>query len=450
MKPGHLSISMQGKTVSGSLQAMPATMTTNTLTPTTLKTITQIFESDACLDNLHRYEETGGFEPPTVLPNPMQGVTSTGNTDGDVLSLTPASVESSTPGIAVVTRTSYSNSKRWQGGVATVVTPSQNRNPLALPNEIEEEDEGDYQDDDMDEDYEPDVKRPATNSARRSTRTKAGAAGKAAPFSSPVVSSSSADKRRGKAANRSGRKPAGDRAIDDASLSPAERKRLNVRRERNKQAAARCRNRRLVLTNKLSDEVEVWEGKKMSLTQEIQELTAAKKELEFVLEAHSHTCKFSAAQGLHRPVMVAIKSEPVPVTSAASPVLVEPVNAPFLTERHPAAAAAAAAAAFDMAAVSTAARLPRPSSLPFASEQPKAVSPKVEVGVDIETPSVILPNMSFDSMVCTGLTPTTVVFNSIVTPVGNPPMLNTPTCSRQHYAQSNRAGDAGGPEYLQL
>jgi len=435
MKPGHLSISMQGKTVSGSLQAMPATMTTNTLTPTTLKTITQIFESDACLDNLHRYEETGGFEPPTVLPIPTQGVTSAGNTDGAVLSLTPASAESSTRGIAVITRTSYSDSKRWQGGVATVVTPNQTLNPLALPNDIEEEeDEGDYQDDDMDEDYEPDVERPATSTARRSSiRTKAAAAAKADSFSSPVVSSSSADKRRGKA-NKRGRKPAGDRAIDEESLSPTERKRLNVRRERNKQAAARCRNRRLDLTNKLSDEVEVWEGKKKSLTQEIHELTAAKRELEFVLEAHSHTCQFSATQGRRQqqPLVVAIKSEPVPVTSAASPVLVEPVNAPYLTE------------------VSTAAKLPRPSSLPFASGQPKALSPKVEVGVDIETPSVILPNISFDSLVGTGLTPTTLLFNSIVTPVGNAPMLNTPTCSRQHYARSNKAGDAGGPEYLQL
>ena len=434
MKPGHLSISMQGRTVSGSLQAMPATMTTNTLTPTTLKTITQIFESDACLDNLHRYEETGGFEPPTVLPIPTQGVTSAGNTDGAVLSLTPASAESSTRGIAVITRTSYSDSKRWQGGVATVVSPSQTKNPLALPNEIEEGDEGDYQDDDMDEDYEPDVERPATSTARRSSiRTKAAAAAKADSFSSPVVSSSSADKRRGKA-NKRGRKPAGDRAIDEESLSPTERKRLNVRRERNKQAAARCRNRRLDLTNKLSDEVEVWEGKKKSLTQEIHELTAAKRELEFVLEAHSHTCQFSATQGRRQqqPLVVAIKSEPVPVTSAASPVLVEPVNAPYLTE------------------VSTAAKLPRPSSLPFASGQPKALSPKVEVGVDIETPSVILPNISFDSLVGTGLTPTTLLFNSIVTPVGNAPMLNTPTCSRQHYARSNKAGDAGGPEYLQL
>jgi len=437
MKPGHLSVGMQGKTVTGSLQAMPATMTTNTLTPTTLKTITQIFESDACLDNLHRYEETGGFETPAVLPspNPIQVVaTSAGNTDGAVLSLTPASVESSTLGIAVITRTSYSNSKRWQGGVATVVSPSQTKNPLALPNEIEEGDEGDYQDDDMDEDYEPDVKRPATSTARRSTRTRA--ASKATPFSSPVVSSSSTDKRRGKA-NKSGRKPAGDRAIDEASLSPAERKRLNVRRERNKQAAARCRNRRLDLTNKLAGDVEVWEGKKKSLTQEIQELMAAKRELEFVLEAHRHTCKFSATQEQHRPLVVAIKSEPVPVTSAASPVLVEPVNAPYLIEGPPAAAAAV--------------KMPRPSSLAFANEQPKAVSPKVEVGVDIETPSVILPNISFDSMLSTGLTPTTVVFNSIVTPVANAPMLNTPTCSRQHYAQSNKAGDAaGGPEYLQL
>merc|ERR1719411_328918 len=127
--------------------------------------------------------------------------TSAGNTDGAVLSLIPASVESSTPGIAVVTRTSYSNSKRWQGGVATVVSPSQDENPLALPDDVEEEDEADYQEDDidMDEDYEPEVKRPANSAAaaRRSTRTAK--ATKASPFSSPVDSSSSADKKRGRA-----------------------------------------------------------------------------------------------------------------------------------------------------------------------------------------------------------------------------------------------------------
>jgi len=429
MKPGHLSVSVQGKAVSGPLQAMPATMTTNTLTPTTLRTITQIFESDACLDNLQRYGESGGFQPPTVLPNPP---TVSGNTDGAILALTPASVESSSPGLAVVTTTS----RHWQGGsVTTVVAPTKERNPLALPEE--EEEEGGYRDDTKDEDYEPDVKRHAV--ARRSSGRMAAkvASAAAAATSSPVVSSSSsADKKKAKS-SRSGRKPAGGRAIDESTLTPAEFKKLNVRRERNKLAAARCRNRRMDLTNKLAGEVEVWEEKKKSLTQEIQELTAAKQELEFVLEAHRHTCSFSpAAAEAAQPVMVAIKSEPLPVTSAAaSPVLVEPVNPVYIMETADEAAEAAAAK-------------PRPSSLSFARQQPKAASPKVE-GVDIETPSVILPNISFDSL---GLTPTTVAFSSIVTPVvAAPPMLNTPTCSRQHYAQSGRAGDAGsGPEYLQL
>jgi len=433
MKPGHLSVNMQGRAVSGPLQAMPATMTTNTLTPTTLKTITQIFESDACLDNLQRYGvESGGFQPPTVLPNPPQV-----NTDGAILTLTPASVESSSPGLAVITTTATAG-RHWQGGsVTTVVAPARARNPLALADEEEEEEEEECHDDTKDEDYEPDVKRHAV--ARRSSGRTAARVAAAAATSSPVVSSSSssADKKKVKsvAAGRSGRKPAGGRGIDEASLTPAEFKKLNVRRERNKLAAARCRNRRMDLTNKLASEVEVWEEKKKSLTQEIQELTAAKQELEFVLEAHRHTCSFSAQSqaAAAQPVMVAIKSEPLPVTAASSPVLVEPVNPVYIMET-------------DAAAEATAAAKPRPSSLSFARQQPKAVSPKVE-GVDIETPSVILPNISFDSL---GLTPTTVVFNSIVTPVA-PPMLNTPTCSRQYYRQSSKTGDAGtGPEYLQL
>jgi len=63
------------------------------------------------------------------------------------------------------------------------------------------------------------------------------------------------------------------------------------RRERNKQAAARCRKRRLDLTCNLQDEVEAWEERVRSLKEELSELETQKRGLETILRKHSSDCK---------------------------------------------------------------------------------------------------------------------------------------------------------------
>ncbi|XP_034723194.1 protein fosB isoform X2 [Etheostoma cragini] len=74
-------------------------------------------------------------------------------------------------------------------------------------------------------------------------------------------------------------------------LTPEEEEKRRVRRERNKLAAAKCRNRRRELTDRLQSETDVLEEEKAELEAEISELQKEKERLEFVLVAHQSNCK---------------------------------------------------------------------------------------------------------------------------------------------------------------
>ncbi|XP_075043625.1 fos-related antigen 1 [Mixophyes fleayi] len=79
------------------------------------------------------------------------------------------------------------------------------------------------------------------------------------------------------------------RHIDHVSLEEEERRR--VRRERNKVAAAKCRNRRKELTDFLQAETDKLEEEKSTLQKEIAELQKQKDKLELILDAHQPICK---------------------------------------------------------------------------------------------------------------------------------------------------------------
>merc|ERR1712064_210898 len=79
---------------------------------------------------------------------------------------------------------------------------------------------------------------------------------------------------------------------DEESMSPEERERLHIRRQRNKEAAARCRKRRVDQTNTLQEQVDHWMEKKRAMEEEIGTLTREKEELEFILSKH---CKAAEA-----------------------------------------------------------------------------------------------------------------------------------------------------------
>ncbi|XP_061916240.1 protein fosB isoform X2 [Entelurus aequoreus] len=81
------------------------------------------------------------------------------------------------------------------------------------------------------------------------------------------------------------------RRTREESLSPEEEEKRRVRRERNKLAAAKCRNRRRELTDRLQSETDNLEEEKAELEAEISELQKEKERLEFVLVAHQPNCK---------------------------------------------------------------------------------------------------------------------------------------------------------------
>ncbi|KAM4566259.1 protein FosB isoform 2-T2 [Odontesthes bonariensis] len=83
------------------------------------------------------------------------------------------------------------------------------------------------------------------------------------------------------------------RRTRDESLTPEEEEKRRVRRERNKLAAAKCRNRRRELTDRLQSETDILEEEKAELEAEISELQKEKERLEFVLVAHQPSCKIS-------------------------------------------------------------------------------------------------------------------------------------------------------------
>merc|ERR1739844_80906 len=124
------------------------------------------------------------------------------------------------------------DSKNWQGGTTTVVTPSS-----------------------------------------------------AAPLFADLQSHTMMEERK---VNRGGgRKSA---SLKDEELCPEEEERRRVRRERNKLAAARCRKRRVDQTETLQEEVNLWKGKKKALQEQIQQLQEEKNQLAFILEAHKSVC----------------------------------------------------------------------------------------------------------------------------------------------------------------
>jgi hypothetical protein len=69
-------------------------------------------------------------------------------------------------------------------------------------------------------------------------------------------------------------------------LTPVESGRKHQRRQRNKEAAARCRKRRLDQTLGLQDEVDRWESSSSDLREEIRSLESKKGELEGMLNEH--------------------------------------------------------------------------------------------------------------------------------------------------------------------
>ncbi|XP_059381588.1 fos-related antigen 1 [Carassius carassius] len=89
-------------------------------------------------------------------------------------------------------------------------------------------------------------------------------------------------------------------AVGDSSVGHAEKymsseelDRIRIRRERNRVAAARCRDRRRMLIDMLQNEADHLEHVKTQLEEEIAALERERERLELVFEAHMPICKLN-------------------------------------------------------------------------------------------------------------------------------------------------------------
>ncbi|XP_043076982.1 fos-related antigen 2 isoform X1 [Puntigrus tetrazona] len=76
-------------------------------------------------------------------------------------------------------------------------------------------------------------------------------------------------------------------------MSSEELDRIRIRRERNRVAAARCRDRRRMLIDTLQNETDHLEHVKTQLEEEIAALERERERLELVFEAHMPICKLN-------------------------------------------------------------------------------------------------------------------------------------------------------------
>jgi len=344
----------------GSYVTLQPTNTTNTFTPTTLKTIEQMFVD---VEEPETYKNQAGFAPPTLKHKTYINM----------------------------------DSSNWQqGGVTTVVTPS-----AAPP---------------------PSFELLQANSQEEEKKVNRGG----------------------------GRKP---RDQEEESLCPEEEERRRLRRERNKLAAARCRKRRVDQTETLQDEVNMWEGKKKALQEQIQQLQEEKTQLAFILEAHKSVCSRVSSES-------ALDVKPITTTEPRVLVKAEP-EVHQSTVRH--LTHAEAMEEEQQVTVTTTVRL-APAAAAAAHQKPKRPSSLLvgngsnslsSLNIPIETPTNVMNQLDFNALMDgrTGLTPTNIltpIMVNMTTPSSSSGFLQTPTVSTPSCGSQQRTSSGRGAVMQEL
>lgn len=303
---------------------------------------------------------------------------------------------------------------------------------------------------------------------------------------------------------RPGRRSAKVESDDEAS-SPEEAERLRVRRERNKEAAARCRKRKMDQIETLEKQVAEWESRNKDLQRKMQELKEEKDAVTFMLENHDCQKTFhnnqqhiTTTQEYILPTMGNINTNTtthqqilrvpqVPATIAtqhAPTTIVTLAPSTMLTTSEKALARATnkvvvkAESNDDFAYPSAVHRTTEeilhntepqvPITLTTLDEEshfqpiakksrrcrPESLSLQVKpqnyrsvVGVTIETPTNIFNTPTFDALMDgrTGLTPTNVLTPVCISMSAlTTPVLSSPTCSIQ---QRNNAPNSNGKSF---
>merc|ERR1712165_181683 len=338
-----------------------------TLTPTTLKNLTELFESDHCLKQVQAVENGEEF----VAPQPPQ----------EKKKKNPLKLES-TP---------------FVGGTVIIRTPTDSEQMTIL--------------DPVPASSAPMKPAPSQILAMK-TRSSSRIRTPTAVVQPQMVARKQATVKRTPPKSRPGVKA----VQDDSDLSPEEVDRLRIRRERNKQAAARCRKRRMDTISTLEDEVRQLESKKRIHEDEIADLREKKMQLEYILSQHQAECKLFNQMSSFDNASSVVPATSLPMAVKSEPVVVQAIEQLYVMEPNLSSAAPRC---------STGGLKPkRPLTLTISQPDFFAKTTSVE-GVTIETPSNgLITSLGFENLLTsTGLTPTT----NIITPIS----FTSNSCSSQ-------------------
>jgi len=369
------------------------------LTPTTLKNLTDLFESDHCLKQVQAVENGEEFVAPQPPPsqekkrkNPLK-LESTPFVGGTVLIRTPTDSEQTT-----ILDPAPAPAPRSQILAMKTRSSSRTRTPTA-------------------------VVQPQMVARKQATVKRT------PPKSRPGVKA----------------------VQDDSDLSPDEVERLRIRRERNKQAAARCRKRRMDTISTLEDEVRQLENKRHIHEDEIANLREEKMQLEYILSQHQAECKlFNQMSNFDdhdaSSAVVPATTMSLPMAVKSEPVVVQAIEQMYhVTEPNLSSAAVATGAPRS----STGGLKPkRPLTLTISQSDinfaaAKTFNTSVE-GVTIETPSNgLITSLGFENLLTsTGLTPTT----NIITPISfTSSAASSNSCSSQQRTSELSLTDLNTP-----
>jgi hypothetical protein len=369
------------------------------LTPTTLKNLTDLFESDHCLKQVQAVENGEEFVAPQPPPsqekkrkNPLK-LESTPFVGGTVLIRTPTDSEQTT-----ILDPAPAPAPRSQILAMKTRSSSRTRTPTA-------------------------VVQPQMVARKQATVKRT------PPKSRPGVKA----------------------VQDDSDLSPDEVERLRIRRERNKQAAARCRKLRMDTISTLEDEVRQLENKKHIHEDEIANLREEKMQLEYILSQHQAECKlFNQMSNFDdhdaSSAVVPATTMSLPMAVKSEPVVVQAIEQMYhVTEPNLSSAAVATGAPRS----STGGLKPkRPLTLTISQSDinfaaAKTFNTSVE-GVTIETPSNgLITSLGFENLLTsTGLTPTT----NIITPISfTSSAASSNSCSSQQRTSELSLTDLNTP-----
>jgi hypothetical protein len=369
------------------------------LTPTTLKNLTDLFESDHCLKQVQAVENGEEFVAPQ--PPPSQ----------EKKRKNPLKLEST----------------QFGGGTVLIRTPTDSEQMTIL-------------------DPAP-APAPRSQILAMKTRSSSRTRTPTAVVQPQMVARKQATVKRTPPKSRPGVKA----VQDDSDLSPDEVERLRIRRERNKQAAARCRKRRMDTISTLEDEVRLLENKRHIHEDEIANLREEKMQLEYILSQHQAECKlFNQMSNFDdhdaSSAVVPATTMSLPMAVKSEPVVVQAIEQMYhVTEPNLSSAAVATGAPRS----STGGLKPkRPLTLTISQSDinfaaAKSFNTSVE-GVTIETPSNgLITSLGFENLLTsTGLTPTT----NIITPISfTSSAASSNSCSSQQRTSELSLTDLNTP-----